>query len=297
MPNTLTIVGESDTISLYLNTYFSCLFLHYHPLRQGFEPFCICCTHVSKRNDKPTMPNTLTIVGGWNSDTISLYLNTYFSCLFLHYHPLRQGFEPFCICCTHVSKQNDKPTMPNTLTIVGGWNSDTISLYLNTYFSCLFLHYHPLRQGFEPFCICCTHVSKQNDKPTTPITFAIVGGWNSNTLSLYLFLSFTYFTVPPLSLSLSLSLSLPPEVTSDTDFNWLCQLRYYWEKDDCIARITNASVKYQYEYLGNTGRYCTHYIIALSTLHYGYVCMINPRCACTARVTVCLVCECVAPTD
>ncbi|CAI8001099.1 Dynein heavy chain 7, axonemal, partial [Geodia barretti] len=44
------------------------------------------------------------------------------------------------------------------------------------------------------------------------------------------------------------------EVTSDTDFNWLCQLRYYWEKDDCIARITNASVKYQYEYLGNTGR-------------------------------------------
>ena len=46
-----------------------------------------------------------------------------------------------------------------------------------------------------------------------------------------------------------------PEVTSDTDFNWLCQLRYYWEKEDCIARITNASVKYQYEYLGNTGRY------------------------------------------
>ena len=69
-----------------------------------------------------------------------------------------------------------------------------------------------------------------------------------------------YFTVPPLSLSLS----LPPEVTSDTDFNWLCQLRYYWEKDDCIARITNASVKYQYEYLGNTGRY------VYTT--YGYVC-------------------------
>ena len=44
------------------------------------------------------------------------------------------------------------------------------------------------------------------------------------------------------------------EVTSDTDFHWLCQLRYYWEKDDCIARITNATVSYQYEYLGNTGR-------------------------------------------
>ena len=153
MPNTLTIVGvwNSDTISLYLNTYFSCLSLHYHPFRQGFERFCICCMHVSKRNDKPTMPNTLNIVGVWNSDTISLYLNTYFSCLFLHYHPFRQGFERFCICCTHVSKRNDKPTMPNTLTIVGVWNSDTISLYLNTYFSCLSLHYHPSDKGLNGF--------------------------------------------------------------------------------------------------------------------------------------------------
>ena len=47
----------------------------------------------------------------------------------------------------------------------------------------------------------------------------------------------------------------PSEVTSDMDFNWLCQLRYYWEKEDCIARITNATVGYQYEYLGNTGRF------------------------------------------
>ncbi|CAI7990691.1 hypothetical protein GBAR_LOCUS523 [Geodia barretti] len=81
------------------------------------------------------MLNSLTIVGGWNSDTISLYLNTHFSCNFLLYHPFRQGFEQFCICCTHTSKRNDKPTMPNTLTIVGGWNSGTISLYLNTHFS------------------------------------------------------------------------------------------------------------------------------------------------------------------
>jgi hypothetical protein len=52
-----------DTISLYLNTYFSRNFLHYHPFRQGFEPFCICCTHKSKRNVKPTLSNALTIVG------------------------------------------------------------------------------------------------------------------------------------------------------------------------------------------------------------------------------------------
>ena len=43
-------------------------------------------------------------------------------------------------------------------------------------------------------------------------------------------------------------------VDSDNDFSWLCQLRYYWEESNCVARITNATVRYEYEYLGNTGR-------------------------------------------
>ncbi|XP_028810290.1 dynein heavy chain 2, axonemal isoform X2 [Denticeps clupeoides] len=40
------------------------------------------------------------------------------------------------------------------------------------------------------------------------------------------------------------------------NFDWLCQLRLYWDKDldDCIIRQTNAHFQYGYEYLGNSGR-------------------------------------------
>ncbi|CDS41066.1 dynein heavy chain [Echinococcus multilocularis] len=39
-------------------------------------------------------------------------------------------------------------------------------------------------------------------------------------------------------------------------FEWLAQLRFYWEKeeDDCYVKQTNASFHYGYEYLGNSGR-------------------------------------------
>lgn len=43
-------------------------------------------------------------------------------------------------------------------------------------------------------------------------------------------------------------------VASESDFNWLSQLRYYWEDDTCIVQLVNAKVKYAYEYLGNTPR-------------------------------------------
>jgi dynein heavy chain len=45
-------------------------------------------------------------------------------------------------------------------------------------------------------------------------------------------------------------------VASESDFNWLSQLRYYWEDEDVYVRIINARVRYAYEYLGNSPRYC-----------------------------------------
>lgn len=43
-------------------------------------------------------------------------------------------------------------------------------------------------------------------------------------------------------------------VTEVTDFQWLAQLRYYWEDERVNVKIINAVVGYAYEYLGNSDR-------------------------------------------
>ncbi|KAL7697754.1 dynein heavy chain cytosolic putative [Lotmaria passim] len=43
-------------------------------------------------------------------------------------------------------------------------------------------------------------------------------------------------------------------VDSPASFDWLAQLRYYWDEEHLTVQQINASLRYGYEYLGNTGR-------------------------------------------
>jgi len=52
----------------------------------------------------------------------------------------------------------------------------------------------------------------------------------------------------------TLSLMADQGVEADTDFNWLSQLRYYWEDNTMRVRMINAVATYGYEYLGNSSR-------------------------------------------
>ncbi|NXU08026.1 DYH3 protein, partial [Pardalotus punctatus] len=44
------------------------------------------------------------------------------------------------------------------------------------------------------------------------------------------------------------------KITDVNDFQWISQLRYYWEENDVVVRMITTEMKYGYEYLGNSQR-------------------------------------------
>ena len=56
----------------------------------------------------------------------------------------------------------------------------------------------------------------------------------------------------------TLQMIVDSKITSDNEFIWLSQLRYYWEdingQKQMVTRMINAHLNYGYEYLGNSGR-------------------------------------------
>lgn len=44
------------------------------------------------------------------------------------------------------------------------------------------------------------------------------------------------------------------KTSSTADFNWISQMRYYWEDMLVVVSMITTDVMYGFEYLGNTGR-------------------------------------------
>ena len=71
----------------------------------------------------------------------------------------------------------------------------------------------------------------------------------------YLSISLSILSFPLFFLARDVVAKLKEDgVTNPNDFQWISQLRYYWEVKAVVVRMITTAVKYGYEYLGNSGR-------------------------------------------
>lgn len=64
----------------------------------------------------------------------------------------------------------------------------------------------------------------------------------------------SYFPVLPSSARDVVAKMCQDGMNSVNDFQWLSQLRYYFEDKKTVVRMITTSIDYGYEYLGNSGR-------------------------------------------
>lgn len=62
------------------------------------------------------------------------------------------------------------------------------------------------------------------------------------------------------------------QVDNVNSFEWVKQLRYYWDPDldNCVVRMSNSMYIYGYEYLGASARLV---ITPLTVRHFLYICV------------------------
>ena len=124
---------------------------------------------MSARRHKPTIHNNLTIIRVWNSNALNRLApipiklhQSIFRLYFTGPIPQHKGANDFAFFCRYIGGRNDKPTMPNSLTIIGVWNRNVLWLSAIIVFPlcCFFANPPPtLLTGCQQFWMFCRSMS------------------------------------------------------------------------------------------------------------------------------------------